>query len=132
MTRHLRIALIAFCALFASAAQAQFMDYFTYVTTTLSNTIQTAFASSGPVLGYNCFNSNVYTVYVQLFDATSGVVVGTTVPVRTIPVAAGSPTGLQAPSPPFAVNNGLQVAATTASGGSTAPASAISCEFYYR
>lgn len=118
--------------LLSVTAQAQFMDYLTFATFNLTNGTQQVSSGSGPWLGYNCYNPNAAIVYVQIFDATTGVVLGTTVPNRFIPLAPNSPTGLQSPSPTFGAVNGIQAAATTTQNGSTAPVSPVACEFYFR
>ena len=130
----MRIILATFLAvlLTLTPALAQFFDYLTFVTVNLSNTAQAASVSNGPFLAYNCYNPNVTTTYVQMFDSIGVVTVGTTPAVRFIPLAAQSTTGMQVPSPPLAFVAGMQVAATTTQSNGVAPALPVACEFYYR
>jgi hypothetical protein len=118
--------------LLSVTAQAQFMDYLTFAALSLTSSTQQVSPGPGSLLGWDCYNPNAAIAYVQIFDATTGVVLGTTVPNRVIPLNHNTTTGLQAPSPPFGVANGIQAAATTTQSGSTAPVSPVACEFYYR
>lgn len=118
--------------LYSFTAGAQSTDWFTYQNSALTNGVVTVKGSPGPLLGYICYNPNAVAAYVQIFDSTTGVVLGTTVAKRVLQVPGLTSTGLQTPNPPFSGAVGLQVAATSTSSGGAAPSSAISCEFYYR
>ena len=115
-----------------STVRAQFMDYLSYVALGLTNSAVTVTENPGPFLGYNCYNPNSTAVFVQLFDTTGSVTVGTTSPTRTIQILPAGPTGQQNISPPWSAVNGIKVAATTTQSGSTAPSTALNCEFYFR
>ena len=126
------IRVLLILVLSVSSAFAQSADWLAYTNSALTNSVQTVKGSPGPWLAYNCYNSNATQAWFQIFDAISGVVLGTTVPKRSVPLAGLSLTGLQLPSPPFSGAVGLQVAATSTATGGSAPASPVYCEFYYR
>lgn len=125
---------LAVALLAAPKADAQQQGDLTSLQPLLTNSVVTIKPSKTPLSFYSCYNPNGSDVYVQLFDkATSGAVtLGTTAASRVLIAPALSDTGPQPPMPPFATKNGLQVAATTSSSGSTAPAGPINCEFGYR
>lgn len=81
--------------------------------------------------GIVCSNPNAATAFVQLFDTTGVVTLGTTVPVASIPV----PVGVGPPSmPPLGLNflAGLKIAATTTVNGAVAPADPLDCTLAIR
>jgi len=121
-------------AVLAPKVDAQQQGNLILLQPSLSNSVVTIKGSKTPLIFYSCYNPNGSDVYVQLFDkASSGAVtLGTTVANRVLIAPALSDTGPQQLTPPFAAKNGLQVAATTSSSGSTAPAGPINCEFGYR
>jgi hypothetical protein len=90
--------------------------------------------SKAPLIYYSCYNPNGSEVFVQLFDKpnSAAVTLGTTVANRVLVAPALSGTGPQQLTPAFNAKNGLQVAATTTSSGSTAASGPIDCEFWYR
>lgn len=102
----------------------------------LSNTAVVIKASPGPVLWFSCYNPNAAALYLQLYDATAAVVVGTTAPSLTLPLPPGpAATGFRSPRPanvPFAAGLGIQAAVTTTATGGVAPGMAVSCDFAYR
>jgi hypothetical protein len=117
-----------------SAANAQQYDYVTSFQPSLTNSIVTVKGSKAPLIYYSCYNPNGSDVFVQVFDKanSAAVTLGTTVANRVFTAPALSDTGPRQVTPPFAANNGLQIAATTTSNGSAAPSSPINCEFAYR
>ena len=125
---------IAVAVLAAPKVDAQQQGNLILLQPSLSNSVVTIKGSKTPLIFYSCYNPNGSDVYVQLFDkASSGAVtLGTTVANRVLIAPALSDTGPQQLTPPFAAKNGLQVAATTSSSGSTAPSGPINCEFGYR
>jgi hypothetical protein len=125
---------LAVALLAAPKVDAQQPGDLTSLQPSLTNSVMTIKGSKTPLIFFSCYNPNGSDVYVQLFDkATSGAVaLGTTVPNRVLIAPALSDTGPQQATPPFAAKNGLQVAATTSSNGSTAPSGPIDCEFGYR
>jgi hypothetical protein len=125
---------LAFTVLAASAVDAQQYDYLTSLQPSLTNSITTIKGSKAPLIYYSCYNPNGSDVFVQVFDKanSAAVTLGMTVANRVLTAPALSDTGPQQLMPPFAAKNGLQIAATTTSNGSTAPSSPINCEFAYR
>ena len=125
---------LAFIVLAASAADAQQYDDLTSLQPSLTNSIATIKGSKAPLIYYSCYNPNGSDVFVQVFDKanSAAVTLGMTVANRVLTAPALSDTGPQQLMPPFAAKNGLQIAATTTSNGSTAPSSPINCEFAYR
>ena len=103
----------------------------------ITNSAQTAKASPGTLVAYECFNPNSSMAWVQVYDSTSAVV-STTEPVARWGVQATSSSGMQPPSVAGQYANGLplsvglQVAATTTQTGTVAPASALNCTLVYR
>jgi hypothetical protein len=125
---------LAFIVLAASAVDAQQYDYLTSLQPSLTNSITTIKGSKAPLIYYSCYNPNGSDVFVQVFDKanSAAVTLGMTVANRVLTAPALSDTGPQQLMPPFAAKNGLQIAATTTSNGSTAPSNPINCEFAYR
>jgi hypothetical protein len=89
------------------------------------STLATLIASGGSQLtGASLLNLNATPAYLDIFDTTGAVTLGTTVPTATIPLAANA---TSANGSGLAVNNvnmkltsgGLKIAAVTAPGGST-------------
>jgi hypothetical protein len=95
----------------------------------LSTTVQTVRGSAGGFESYQCYNPNSSVAYVQVFDISSTVTLGTSTPKWSIGIAATSSQGLSGLAMPFA--NAIKVAATTTATGSTAPTTALVCNFGY-
>lgn len=78
------------------------------------------------------YNPNSSGVFLQLFDLASGsVTVGTTTPTRELFLPATG--GIDGPLPmPWGFDTAVTIAATTLSGGSVAPSSAIHVQFEYK
>lgn len=99
----------------------------------LTNSASAVVSSAAAVLSsYYIWNPNASVAYVQIYDIATagGVTVGTTVPKWSIgipPTSAANIAGLN-----LAFAAGIQVAATTTAGGSTAPGTALDCNFGYR
>jgi hypothetical protein len=103
-----------------------------YNNTALSSTKQAVNASAGNLYGYHIYNPNASIVYVQLFNvASASVTVGTTAPTAVLAIP---PTGWadSPPSVPIAFGTALTIAATTTATGSTAPATAILANLWYK
>jgi hypothetical protein len=99
----------------------------------LTNSASSVISSQAARLtSYYLANPGASAAYVQVFDvATAGAVtLGTTTPKWSIWVPAGAAANLAGLSLSFA--NGIQVAATTTATGSSAPATALDCNFGYR
>ena len=103
----------------------------------LSNSVVTVKGSAGELGAYHCLNQSGAVAYVQVFDAaTSGAVtLGSTTPVLSfgLPAAASLPGGGNLEwSNGIHFASGIQIAATTTATGSTAPSTAIDCNFAYK
>lgn len=95
----------------------------------LSGTVVTIVALSGAILdSYYCFNPGSSTAYVQLFDG-GAVTLGTTTANWVMGVPAGGGANLSDVN--WLANNGLKVAATTTTSGSTAVNPALECNWTY-
>lgn len=99
-----------------------------FLANALSNTAVTVVASAKTLDSYYLHNPNTAKAYVQLFDAAS-VTVGTTVPKWSICVPPESAANLANVNLGF--SNSIKVAATTTPTGSTAPSTALDCNFGY-
>lgn len=98
----------------------------------LSTTVSSVKASAGTLGGIHCYNPAAAATYVQIFNVASGsVVLGTTTPALSI----GMPTlggALHEFANGIAFSTAISVAATTTSTGSSAPATAAECNFWYK
>jgi hypothetical protein len=98
----------------------------------LSTTVQTVKSSAGTLGAYYCYNPNTSAAaYVQFFDTSGTVTLGTTTPVWSIGIPASSAANLDL-VPGMTFSNAIKVAATTTATGSTAPTTAIDCNFGYQ
>ncbi len=121
---------IAVAAAFACApARAQSVGDAPFLAAGLTNTVQTVKGSFGALRILQCYNPNASVAYVQVFDTTAAVTLGTTVPALSFGFPATSST-------PIAANmsflKGLKIAATTTAKGSTAPGSALDCNLTFK
>jgi hypothetical protein len=98
----------------------------------LSTTVSQVVGAAATLTSYYCFNPNTSVAYVQIHDIATagGVTLGTTVPKWSIGIPASGGANLAGLALSFAA--GIQVAATTTSGGSSAPSTALDCNFGYR
>jgi hypothetical protein len=115
--------------------------YLTVQTQALTSTAQTIKTSSGSVMGWNFINVNSMAVYVKFYNALiANVTVGTTTPILTVAVPAGSATnpGINMVTPdlvPFEVfSTAISFACVTglADNSNTAPATAIHASVRYK
>lgn len=99
----------------------------------LTNTVVTNKGTAGVLGGYHCFNPAAATTYLQIFDVASAttVTLGTTVPDLSFGIPAGGGGNLEWANG-VAFTLGTKVAATTTATGSTAPATALDCNFFYK
>jgi hypothetical protein len=125
-------------ATFALTAES---GYLTVRTQALTSTAQTIKTSSGSVMGWNFINVNSMAVYVKFYNALiANVTVGTTTPILTVAVPAGSSTnpGINMVTPdlvPFEVfSTAISFACVTglADNSNTAPATAIHASVRYK
>lgn len=99
----------------------------------LSTTVQTVVSGAHVLTAVSCANANQTATnfaYVQIFDVSGTVTLGTTVPNQSYFVPANSPGGGTGLNVAFA--NAIKVAATTTASGSAAPATSLDCSFVYR
>jgi hypothetical protein len=79
----------------------------------------------------DCYNPNATAAYVQIFDApVASVTLGTTPPSQSIGIAATASRNFTL-SPGEEFLNAISIAATTTPTGSTAPATALTCNLAY-
>lgn len=95
----------------------------------LSTTVQTVVGSAADVEGYYCWNPNSSVAYVQLFDVSGSVTLGSTAPKWSIGIPPTSAANLAGLGLKFA--NAVKVASTTTATGSTANSTALDCNFAY-
>lgn len=96
----------------------------------LSTTVITVNSSAAVLTSYYCYNPNSSAAYVQIFDISGTVTLGTSTPKWSIAIPATSGANLAGLSLNFA--NAIKVAATTTATGSSAPSTALDCNFGYR
>ena len=99
--------------------------------TPLTNTVVYVKTSAGELGGYIVFNPNSTVAFVQVFDAASGVTLGTTRPAMVIPVPPTSGANLEFANG-VSFTSGIGIAATTSDSGSTAPSSGITTTIVYK
>jgi len=111
--------------------------YSIYFANALKATVQTVSSSAGKFAGCTLINTDSAPVYLQCFDTTGTVTLGTTTPTFVIPFPANSTAanGI-ADRLTFDVgvtlSNGLKVAATTTATGSTASANGLTGSIFYK
>jgi hypothetical protein len=93
--------------------------------------VTTVKSGAGELGAYHCLNPNASAVYVQIFDTSGAVTLGSTVPVLSLGLPASDGGNLEwTMGIHFA--NAIKVAATTTATGSTAPGTAVDCNFAYK
>lgn len=96
-------------------------------------TAQVVKASAGQLYGYYAYNPEAAVTFVHFYNtAAASVTVGTTSPLFTIAIPAGSAANLTIPQGITFSNAGWAVAATTTAGGNTAPATGVSLVVWYK
>lgn len=102
-----------------------------FLANALSTTVVTVTGSAGVLTGYYCGNPDASNnTYVQIFDISGTVTLGTSTPKWSIMIPKGGAANLSMVDMAFA--NAIKVAATTTATGSTAPATAVDCNFSSR
>jgi hypothetical protein len=98
-----------------------------------STTVKAVKSSAGQLGMLQCYNPNASQVYVQIFNVASGsVVLGTTAPTLSIPIAPTSTGGYALSNPGISLGgSGVSLAVTTTATGNTAPATAADCNVAY-
>lgn len=119
------LALIAALVLFPAAAFGLNGAVVNFVNG-LTTTVTTVGIAPGTLFWVQCYNPAAAVSYVQIFDTTGAVTLGTTPPT----VAFGFPaSSSQLLSLDMGISNGIKVAATTTPNGNVAPATALVCGF---
>jgi hypothetical protein len=96
-----------------------------------STIVTTIKGGAGELGAYHCLNPNASAAYVQIFDTVGAVTLGSTVPVLSLGLPASDGGNLEwAMGVHFA--NAIKVAVTTTATGSTAPGTAVDCNFEYK
>ncbi len=96
-----------------------------------STTVTTVKGGAGELGAYHCLNPNSAPAYVQVFDTSGTVTLGTTIPVLSLGLPASDGGNLEwTMGIHFA--NAIKVAATTTATGSTAPGTAVDCNFAFK
>lgn len=85
--------------------------------TSLTSTA-TVSSAAGKFGGYMFINTNASVAYIQVFDTTGAVTLGTTAPTFVVPIPAGAGANLEITNG-IAVTSGIKVAATTTPTGAT-------------
>lgn len=101
-----------------------------YSNVALSTTVQTVKGSAGKLGGWFIHNPSAATAYVQLFDVSS-VTLGTTVPDQVFGIPTGASANIEITAG-LAFSTNIKVAATTTATGSSAPATALVVNFWYK
>lgn len=96
-------------------------------------TAQAVKASAGALYGYYAYNPEAAVTFVHFYNTAAGsVTVGTTNPLMSFAIPAGSAANLSFPMGVTFSNAGWSVAATTTAGGNTAPATGVSLVVWYK
>jgi hypothetical protein len=101
----------------------------------LTTTVTTVKSSAGELGLYHCLNPNTVSAYVQIFDTSGAVTLGTTVPVLSlgIPASSSGPGGGNLEwTMGIHFANAIKVAVTTTATGSAAPSTALDCNFGFK
>lgn len=93
----------------------------------LSTTVVTVKSTAAKLDLWHCYNPNSSPVYLQVFDIAGSPTLGSTTPKQSFGIPANQDSGLAAMGLTF--SNAIKVAATTTATGSTAPTTAINCNF---
>ena len=97
----------------------------------LTNSAQTVKATQGGIGGYYIYNPDSAAAYVQFFDESGTITIGTTTPKMSIGVPAGAAAHIEfAHDIPFL--NSIKVAATTTATGLTAPGTSLVANIFYK
>ena len=99
--------------------------------TSQTTTVQTVKASAGSLCGWHVFNPNTSVAYLQIFDVAGSVTLGTTTPKLSLGIPAGGGANLLVPLG-ISFANTIKLACTTTETGSTAPASGLTVNIFYK
>jgi len=93
----------------------------------LSTTVQTVKASAGQIGKLYCDNPTATAIYVETFDVSGTVTLGTTAPTQAYMIPANNAAGFSLSVVGDQYENAIKIAAVTAENGSTAPATPGNC-----
>lgn len=100
--------------------------------TILVATAQAVKASAGKVYGYYIYNPEAAVTFVHFYNtASGGVTVGTTSPLFTLPIPAGSAANLMSEIG-ITFGTAITVASTTTAGGNTSPTTGVSATIWFK
>lgn len=95
-------------------------------------TAQAVKASAGKVYGYYLYNPEAAVTFVHFYNTAQGsVTVGTTNPLFSLQIPAGSAANLMSDIG-ITFGTAITIAATTTAGGNTAPATGVSATIFYK
>lgn len=97
-----------------------------------TTTVQTVKASAGTLGGIVVYNPNATVAYVQIFDVSGTVTLGTTSPDIIIPVAPTSVAPLSEFARGVNMANAIKLACTTTATGSTAPGTGLDMTVFWK
>jgi len=96
-------------------------------------TAQAVKTSAGKVYGYYLYNPEAAVTFVHFYNAGTGsVTVGTTNPLMTLAIPAGSAANLGVNDIGITFGTAITIAATTTAGGNTAPATGVSAVIWFK
>lgn len=97
-----------------------------YSTENLAGTVAAVKTSPGRIYGIQVLNENASAAFIQIFDlATGDVVLGTSVPLLQIRVAANSYVTVPVPATGIQFEDAISIASTTAASGGTGSGSGV-------
>jgi hypothetical protein len=96
-----------------------------------TTTVQTVKGSAGTFGGYYVYNPNATVAYVQVFDVSGTVTLGTTVPDMIFGIPATSAANLEIANG-VNMTNAVKLACTTTATGSTAPGTGLDLSVFYK
>ena len=97
----------------------------------ITNSAALIFSGQHQLMKVDCDNNNAAFEYLQMFDATSGVTVGTTAPSDFKPLQPSLGGAWMTPLVGAQYSTGLMVAAATGPANGIAPLATINCSFFY-
>lgn len=107
-----------------------------YFNNALSTTVQTVKASAGTLVFFEASNANTSDAFLQVFDVSGTVTLGTTTPTQSYLLPAGASSTLRGGVErvfvgPVNFANAIKIAATTTPTGNTAPSTALTVNIGY-
>ena len=102
-----------------------------YLKDGLTTVVQTVKSLPGTLGGWYIYNPNAAVTYVQIFDISGTVTLGTSVPKLSIGVPPGSAANVEI-SEGVAFFTAIKIAATTTAKGNSAPVSGVDVNLFFR